>query len=458
MTIEEILSEESISKKIELLKQKDLPVPEWDDGLELEYNPKKHTVITDKSYQDLVSDDGMVEHVSRVVYGLQKLSVNRMLGFSFGVPVIRNYRPQNANEEKVAEYLEAIYERVRVDMENMERGRSYYAACEMLTIWYAKEDPNELYGFKSPIKLRCKSYSPMNGEQLYPLFDDDDDLIALSVGYKRKKLGKEIEYFDTYSKDLHIRWKKENNDWEEDIREPITLGKIPAIYEWRKEPIWEDNTTNVEEIEWTYSRTGNYVRKNSRPLLVISSEGNISYGNESDERQTYKDIMQLNKGEKIDYVTWQQSVDTVKNYTDGLEKIIFTSIQLPDISFDNMNSGNISGESRKQMLVDMFIKVGLESGKLLRFLDREMNVVKSFLKAMQPSLSSAIDTLQVEQLITPFTISDEKERMSIIATGKGSGFLSTETAIREAGLVKDVAEELKKIREDEGIDTIDNGE
>ena len=49
-----------------------------------------------------------------------------------------------------------------------------------------------------------------------------------------------------------------------------------------------------------------------------------------------------------------------------------------------MKSNPMSGESRKQLFIDAQLKVKDESGRLIEFLDREMNVVKAFLKTMLP--------------------------------------------------------------------------
>lgn len=80
---------------------------------------------------------------------------------------------------------------------NIERGKSLFASCETITLWYSQEQPTVYAGQKSPLKLRCKNYSPMNGDGLYPLFDEYDDMIALSIEYTRKEGNKTITYFDT---------------------------------------------------------------------------------------------------------------------------------------------------------------------------------------------------------------------------------------------------------------------
>ena len=90
--------------------------------------------------------------------------------------------------------------------------------------------------------------------------------------------------------------------------------------------------------------------------------------------------------------------------------MFFTQLQLPDWSYEKMSQQALSGESRKQMFIDAQLKVKDESGRLIEFFDREMNVIKAFLKIMLGDAYAAdIDSLKVDMVITPFTITDEKD-------------------------------------------------
>ena len=79
-----------------------------------------------------------------------------------------------------------------------------------------------------------------------------------------------------------------------------------------------------------------------------------------------------------EYVTWQQAVENLKFYVEQLRSLFFTQLQLPDWSYEKMSQQALSGESRKQMFIDAQLKVKDESGRLIEFFDREMNVVKAF--------------------------------------------------------------------------------
>lgn len=454
MDINEIISIERDGNSIIAdLKRKSVIVPPW-NKLEEQYNPKKHPVMDNKLYPDKVNKkNGQIEKVTRVTLPWQKLAVKRMTELLFTIPVQRIYSPENENEKKVAEIMEAIFKKNRINSVNIERGNNLFAACENITLWYSQEQKVVYAGQESLLKLRCKNYSPKNGETLYPLFDEFDDLIALSVEYSRVEDGKTLNYFDTYTDSAHIRWVSEGTKYVEEVREEIKIGKIAGVYICRPNPIWEDESDNVYEAEWTLSRQGNYIRKNARPNWVVFSDSKIQHGKEKPGDNEGRNVMQYGKDDKAGYVTWQQAVDTVKFHIDEIKRNFFMSLQLPDMSMENMKATPMSGEARKMMFIDAQMKVTDESGIWLECFDREINVVRAFMKKMFPSLASAIDSLAVEVCITPYQIHDESEQISNLtnATG-GKAIMSQKTAIRELGYVSDVDEELRQIKEESAND------
>lgn len=451
MTIEEILnSGGSNTSIIAALKEKTIIVPSWGGrfGLRHEYDPRKHPVMNRAIYPDIVNPDGSLERVTRITCDMQRLATKRMTELICGTPVKRVY---NTTDDKSAEYakrLEAIFQRNRIDSVNIERCNMLFAGCEVMTLWYAIEQRNNLYGFDSPTKFRCRNFSPMLGDELYPLFDEYGDLIALSVGYTRKTGLKKVSYFDTYTADRHVKWSNEVQGWNIVEDEQITLGKIPAIYMHRHTPIWEDTSKIVYEIEWALSRNGNYLRKNSKPLFVVFADEQIQYGDEQDEKKEFRSVLQYPKGSTAQYVTWTQAVENLKFYVTELRQSFFTQLQLPDWSYESMKSSPMSGESRKQLFIDCMLKVKDESGRLLEFFDREVSVVKSFLKSVSPQADHAIiDALQVTNEITPYTVSDDADTIQNLVTANGGKpIISQRESVEYLGWSTDVDKTMEQLQ------------
>ena len=234
----------------------------------------------------------------------------------------------------------------------------------------------------------------------------------------------------------------------------ITLGKIPAVYAYRPTPIWEDTSRNVYEIEWALSRNGNYLRENSKPLFCVFADEAINYGDEKSPDKEFKAVMQYPKGGSAGYITWSQAVENLKFFVEQLRSLFFTQLQLPDWSYEKMSQQALSGESRKQMFIDAQLKVKDESGRLIEFFDREMNVIKAFVKvALGDEYAADVDALNVDMLITPFAIEDEKDKIdNLMAANGGEPIISQRESIELYGHTDDVDKTLEEIASQRKVD------
>ena len=126
------------------------------------------------------------------------------------------------------------------------------------------------------------------------------------------------------------------------------------------------------------------------------------------------------------------------------------------MSMDNMKSTPMSGEARKMLFIDAQMKAEDESGPWLEFFDREVNVVKAFAKKMYPSLAGAIESLQVEVLITVYQIRDETERINNLTNAtNGKPIASQRTAIQRLGWVDDVDAEIAQLESESTVSLFD---
>lgn len=457
MPIEDILNSNlSEEAKIAALKEKTIIVPSWGGrrGLRAEYDPKMHPVMDKTRYPDIANDDGSYEYQTRITFDLQRLATKRMTELCVGIPVKRIYTPDNDKQKQIAAYLEAILTRNRIDTVNNERCSLLFAGCEVLTLWYAVEQPNNIYGFDSPLKMRCRNFSPMHDDQLYPLFDEYGDMVAMSIEYRRRVGNRTVQFFDAYTATRHIKWSNGGQSAMAIVEdEKTTLLKIPGIYWWRPSPIWEDTSKIVYEMEWAMSRNGNYLRKNSKPIFAIFADDIIDYGQEGNEKEG-RSIMQFPKGASAQYLTWAQAVENLKYYITELRQSFFTQLQLPDWSYESMKSAPMSGESRKQLFIDAHLKVKDESGRLIEGFDREINVVKAFLKTMLPtSYHADIDALKVENEVSPFVVTEEKDTINTLMTANGGKpLMSQRESIENLGWSNDVDRTLQEIQEQEIAD------
>ena len=462
MDINEIInSGKGISEIISDLKKKSVTVPSWSVLLQ-DYEPSRHKVVHD--HVSLKDKKNGAEPSARLALGLEKLLCRRMNEFTFAIPVKREYNDIDDDETKteIRKAIEAIYKSVHIDSVNLKRGLNYYAACEIFTIWYSVKKPNTLYGFPSEYKLKCKTYSPMDGALLYPLIDELDDMVAMSFQYDKEINERTITFFETYTADKHYLWRQnyENSQWEEVTSqtteegelvsgEDISIKKIPGIYLYRTHSVYSGLAQLRNDAEYTLSRESNVIAYNASPILKVS--GGIK-GEE--DRNESRRIYRVENGGDVSYVSWSQANEAVKYHIDTLMKLFWMQSQIPDISFENMKSlGNIGYDARQTLLTDAHLRIGEESGVWIEFFEREFNVIKAFLKEMNKKWASKIDEVTCTHTITPYIQNDELNEINKRLKANGGKPIESQLeSIRKYGESDDPSATLEQINEEAAQD------
>lgn len=453
INLEELFESKNVSNIISTLKTRSYPVPDWSLLLK-DYEPNLHKIVGDNvGRKDKPRENGGVDKAARLPIGLEKLLTKRMAEFTCAIPIKRIYKYDSTDIElrQIVSALEKIYSVAHIDNENMHRAICYYASCEMFTLWYTKKRPNNLYGFESQYKLNCKTYSPMDGVRIYPLFDEYDDLQALSFEYERKINDSLFTYFETFTATRHFKWsladKSTANEWTANIDgEEIAIEKIPAVYIYRHKPCWDGLVALREDLEYTLSRNSDVIAYNSAPILKVAGaiEG---YERKGETRRVYR----VSDGGDVAYVSWAQSIEALKYHVDTLVKLYFMQSQMPDISFENMKSlGNIGYDSRKTLLMDAHLKIGEESGAWIEFFERESNVIKAFLAKMNIKWANRMDEILIEHVITPFVQEDESAQIEKWLKANGNQpLVSHLESIKRAGISDDPEATFNEIQSEE---------
>ena len=456
----------NISETITSLKEKSVSLPKWEKLL-VDYEPTKHEILSDTTtLKDKVRSDGQVDKSARIIVGLEKLHVRRMAEFTYSIPVKRIYSNVEDNDtgKQISKAVEAVYRNVRINTENIKRAVSLYASCEIFTVWYAVKKPNSLYGFQSDYKLKCKTFSPMDGVKLYPLLNEMDDMLAMSFEYTKTVKDKDVTFFETYTADKHYIWKSVSGSWvtvltrttedgEIASGEEIMLMKIPGVYAWKPKPVYYGLSPIRAEIEYSLSRNSNVIAYNSAPLLKVA--GGVK--GQEDKGESYR-IFRCESGGDVSYVSWSQSIEALKYHVETMEKLYWAQAQIPDLSFDNMKGlGNIGYDARQTLLTDAHLRIGDEIGMWTEFLERECNVIKAFLKAMNRKWESEVDNVIVEHVITPYVQNDEMVEINKRMKANGNKPIESQLeSIQKYGESHDAAATLKQIQEESAVEAAQN--
>lgn len=446
--IKQILSGDNATDVITALKERTTPPTKWED-LVTEYEPKKHEIVDDhQGRKDKIHPDGSTDKAARLYIGMEKLLTNRMAEFTFAIPVKRTYSNAETDaQQAIAKALERIYTVAHIDSENKERAKKYYASCEILTVWYVKRETHNLYGFPCNYKLKCKTFSPMDGVSLWPLIDDRGEMYAMSYEYTKKVKDEMVTYFETFTSDEHRIWKhSQDAKWEAVKSDAFDIGKIPAIYLYRPAPVWDGLTELRKDIEYNLSRNSDVIAYNCAPILKVAGSI-IGDEKKGETRRVYR----VTEGGDVSYVSWAQSIAALQYHVETLKNLFWTQAQMPDISFEKMMAlGNIGYDARKTLLTDAHLKIGDESGAWLEFLERENSVLKAFLKKINVGFRPEdVDSILIENTITPYIQEDDNVAIDkwLKASG-GNPLVSTKDAIKKANLTDDAERTYTEIMEE----------
>lgn len=414
-----------------------------------------------KLKMDVVDENGQVTSQTEVLVDVvrvgipwQKIITERRIGFTLTTPVTTQaiYDKETDKEKSLVKMVERIQHDNKMDYKNKEILRRILSEMECAVIWYYVEtgEPKPKY------TLKHKILATGLGDSLYPLFDDNGDMISFARGYKIKVEDKEIEHFDIYTPDLEYRWVSVGNDWQMDTLTnsdgtakpnpiPNQARKLLIEYYSILQPVWSDVQSMISRHETLTSNHGGMNDKFGAPLLavtgdIIKSETDSGQGN----------VIQMENGASADYVQLSSEPQSIKLEQENLEKFIYTMSQTPDISFGQMLSiGAMSGFAMTLLLSDPHMAVRCVEEWFGIGLQRRLNIIKHAIGALiDTSLANEAKVVQLKPVITPYMPKNVTELIENLSVAKASGIISTETSVEINPYVSDSEIELERMKND----------
>lgn len=379
-----------------------------------------------------------IEPVARVALAIQKLIVNRAVSFIFGNPVEYSASPENERQKAVYHALDRVMYDIKERSFNRKIARTLFSCTEVAEYWYPVEKPNNTYGFPSQYKLRCSIFSPLNGDALYPYFDETGDMIAFSREFALKSSdGKDVKYFETYTDQEHILWEQGASGYEvvEGYPRNNEIGKIPVIYGAQKQVEWADVQNLIDRLEKLLSNFADTNDYHASPKIVVKGEL-LGFAKKGESGA----ILQLEGDDaRAEYLSWANAPESVKLEITTLLNMIYTITQTPDISFESVKGiGAISGIALKLLFMDAHLKVADHQEVFDEYLQRRVNVVKAFIGKFNTGLGKDADNLMIEPDITPYIVKDEAAELKIwMDANGGNAVMSQKASFLRAGMTTD---------------------
>lgn len=396
-----------------------------------------------------------IEKVARIAVALQKLIIGRAAAFCFGNPVAYKATPETDSERVVLKALERILKDNKTTSKNRKIARAIFGHKECAELWYVQEGKktHNKYGFSTKFKLRCALFTPMNGDILYPYFDEVGDLIAFSRSYSRTTSDKKcVDYFETYTDTEHWLWVNRGNGFEvvEGYPKKVVIGKIPIVYGYQDHFETEDVDSLIDRLEKLLSNFADTNDYHASPKIFTTGEI-VGFAKKGESGA----IIQGEEGATAQYLSWQNAPESVKLEIETLLKMIYTITQTPDISFESVKGlGAISGVALKLLFMDAHLKVQDKKEIFDDYLQRRVNVIKAFIGQLNTELEEDADLLEIEPEITPYMLTNELDEINMwLAANGNKPLVSQKASVKGANLTQDPEKDFERIREEANADS-----
>lgn len=428
-----------------------------------QYNPSGHSIFDitkrpDKKVKKMVEGKLIDKNipVTRISLPLQKLIVGRAVAFLLTNPIQISLTDQNApeNAKTLLKMILYLLKKNKMTSVNKEIARILFKETEVAEYWYPVEEPNFWKKFNftnaSKSRLRCRLFYPSNGDKLYPIFDQYQDMIAFGRGYKVNIEGTNIEHLDLFTDSLIITFKKEQSGWTEISRAVNMINKIPVVYYKQEQTEWSDVQTIIERLETltsNFSDTNDYF---GSPMVKVKG----AVKGFADKGDSGKVIEVSDMGD-ADYLTWDQSPESTKLEIETLLNFIYSMTQTPDISFKAIQGiGDISGIALQLMFLDAFFKAENKKEIFSDTMERRLSVLKAFCMKFNVKLAKDFEDVDFDIQITPYIPQSSNEMIDMLFTANGGkAMISRKSSIAKTGFITDVDSELEQIKAEEKEDS-----
>lgn len=417
-----------------------------------QYDVTKHEIFTNKiKYPDRYiknhsrNDKGEVivettkEELNRIGLAYQTRIVTLGKIFQCGIPYIYNASPE-PNEQLFYNAFLKVVKSNKLQFADMQLTEYCKRFTQALELWYTVPRKNNKYGFSSDYEIKCKVISPEQC-RIYAKFDDKEDLISIALEIKSK----DTEQFQVYTKNEIITYTKKGNEWTK-YATGNAIGKIPMVLYKQDKVEWHDVQYLIEiaEKQRTYQSESN--KKFGEPILAL--KGTVEGSAKSDGGGR---VLQLKDGADAEFIQPPNANESFTQEMRTNRRDIHEFTQTPDISGEFFQGkGNVlSGVGRKLTWLPAHLKVLENNAIYYTALQRRISIVSSFLELANPAFKDAIETLEIEPIITPFDIDNESEMVNDLMMANGNkALISQQTAMRKYG-IKDVEAELAQIKKEE---------
>lgn len=379
----------------------------------------------------------------RVSIPMQRVLVERSVGFLFGIPVEYSVKGDASEAGKrLFSYVSEVLEDNKMEYNDKRIARALFSERECAEIWYFSLDDEG-----KPQDMRLRICSPSRGDSLFPHYDEYDRMDAFARGYTTKDdEGEKVHHFDVYTDKVIHRYSDKGGEWREDGTPKLHgFTKIPVVYYRQEETEWESVQPIISRIEDLLSNWGDTNDYFGSPSYFV--QGNImGFAEKGEQGRVYQGM----DGADMKVLSWDSSPQSINAELATLTNIVFSYTQTPDVSFETMKQlgGNTSGVAIRLMFTDPHMKASVKVETFGEMFTRRCNIIKNGIAtSLKPIPDDDVSSLRIVPKFTPYSPKNERELIDMIsASTGGKATMSQEEGVRKNPLVTDADSNIRQIR------------
>ena len=414
------------------------------EELERQFDPKQHKVF-DEGYRkkkvvnvptnrkdpvtgNTIYKSKKVERV-RIAVPLQKVLVNRAVGFLLGNKVeykisqLGGNKKADKNQTKLYDAVMKVFHQNKMRYFDKKLARRVFRCREAAELWYLPTNEKGQIDLKG--KMRVKLLSPVDGDKLYPHYDDFDRLDGFAREYVvYDETGLAVRHFDVYDSRFVYQYVDGAADggWQLSGGGPKRHGfsKLPIIYYRVEQAEWEDVQWAIERVEDLISNWGDTNDYFGTPKYFV--KGKIVGFAEKGEQGS---VFQGEKDTNMNVLSWDSSPQSVAGELGQLFNIIYSCSHSADISFERMKElgNNTSGAAIRLMLIDPHMNAEDKTELFGEMFTRRCNVVANGITETgiyeRGIPASAAADIEFEPIFKPYMPKNELETLQLIQSSTG---------------------------------------
>lgn len=405
-----------------------------DDDVDIaitEYYPEKHKVMKRPNKARKNKSD----YISTKLPRKRQQFINEVaLFFLLNKPIDFKLSSTGEKDAEAFDVFQQFKKNLRFDSLMRETKRLAGAETECAKLYHIYKDDEGKPQCKCIVLARSKGY------KLRTLIDQYGNMEAFAYGYTTKSEKKNVEHWDIQTKDFIFNCTRGAGVWKMKTF-PNPTGKINIVY-YRQKKEWDGVQLLCDREEDILSRAADNNNYFSDPIAVASAD--VIDFLRADSGNIGK-MIQLQGNSRFEYVNPPQVSDGWRTEKEDLKSAILNDSFTPDFTYEGIKGyGTLSGAALRNAMTIGYIKRNKNLEIYDEGVDREINIMKAFLKISEPQYDW--DAVEIRhEFVEPFT-DDEEQRRQSIATLYSAGLCSLETAVGLLALTDTTEAEIDRIR------------